>query len=227
MTPVVRHSELCWNAVSSSSHLHQLSYGNVKSKLRPMCAGHNKLNSNHPYENVKQYDLIIWLFECNMGSVVYLTKCAGWMFFWYWTLFYMFSVFCFLWWSMLTSIPFTVTPTQSARESSEVQDELSEKVDRLKAELVVFKSLMSDVSVCPVMSPSPPWAAGSFHTPDKSAVLTPILKAIMLAVFEACTHRRFLIRAAIHTGLHTHTHTHTHTPFLPSFLPFLPPLKNI
>ncbi|XP_008288106.1 intermediate filament family orphan 2 isoform X1 [Stegastes partitus] len=33
---------------------------------------------------------------------------------------------------------------QSARESSEVQDELSEKVDRLKAELVVFKSLMSD-----------------------------------------------------------------------------------
>ncbi|XP_040888856.1 intermediate filament family orphan 2 isoform X2 [Toxotes jaculatrix] len=33
---------------------------------------------------------------------------------------------------------------QSARESSEIQDELSEKVDRLKAELVVFKSLMSD-----------------------------------------------------------------------------------
>ncbi|XP_029006898.1 intermediate filament family orphan 2 isoform X2 [Betta splendens] len=33
---------------------------------------------------------------------------------------------------------------QSARESSEVQDELNEKVDRLKAELVVFKSLMSD-----------------------------------------------------------------------------------
>ncbi|XP_030275026.1 intermediate filament family orphan 2 isoform X4 [Sparus aurata] len=33
---------------------------------------------------------------------------------------------------------------QSARESSEVQDELSEKVDRLKAELVVFKSLMTD-----------------------------------------------------------------------------------
>uniref|UniRef100_A0AAQ5ZMR2 IF rod domain-containing protein n=1 Tax=Amphiprion ocellaris TaxID=80972 RepID=A0AAQ5ZMR2_AMPOC len=33
---------------------------------------------------------------------------------------------------------------QSARDSSEVQDELSEKVDRLKAELVVFKSLMSD-----------------------------------------------------------------------------------
>ncbi|XP_034389713.1 intermediate filament family orphan 2 isoform X1 [Cyclopterus lumpus] len=33
---------------------------------------------------------------------------------------------------------------QSAEESTEVQDELSEKVDRLKAELVVFKSLMSD-----------------------------------------------------------------------------------
>ncbi|KAM9408971.1 intermediate filament family orphan 2 isoform 2-T2 [Pholidichthys leucotaenia] len=33
---------------------------------------------------------------------------------------------------------------QSVRESSEIQDELSEKVDRLKAELVVFKSLMSD-----------------------------------------------------------------------------------
>ncbi|XP_070815095.1 intermediate filament family orphan 2 isoform X1 [Chaetodon trifascialis] len=36
------------------------------------------------------------------------------------------------------------TMQQSARESSEIQDELSEKVDRLKAELVVFKSLMSD-----------------------------------------------------------------------------------
>uniref|UniRef100_A0A1A8LX50 Intermediate filament family orphan 2 n=1 Tax=Nothobranchius pienaari TaxID=704102 RepID=A0A1A8LX50_9TELE len=33
---------------------------------------------------------------------------------------------------------------QGARESSEVQDSLNEKVDRLKAELVVFKSLMSD-----------------------------------------------------------------------------------
>ncbi|GAA6231991.1 intermediate filament family orphan 2-like isoform X2 [Lates japonicus] len=33
---------------------------------------------------------------------------------------------------------------QRAQESSEIQDELSEKVDRLKAELVVFKSLMSD-----------------------------------------------------------------------------------
>ncbi|KAM4741388.1 intermediate filament family orphan 2 isoform 2-T2 [Anableps anableps] len=33
---------------------------------------------------------------------------------------------------------------QSAQESSELQDELNEKVDRLKAELVVFKSLMSD-----------------------------------------------------------------------------------
>ncbi|XP_017264452.1 intermediate filament family orphan 2 isoform X1 [Kryptolebias marmoratus] len=33
---------------------------------------------------------------------------------------------------------------QSARESSDVHDELNEKVDRLKAELVVFKSLMSD-----------------------------------------------------------------------------------
>ncbi|XP_038551833.1 intermediate filament family orphan 2 isoform X2 [Micropterus salmoides] len=33
---------------------------------------------------------------------------------------------------------------QSAQESTEVRDELSEKVDRLKAELVVFKSLMTD-----------------------------------------------------------------------------------
>ncbi|KAK5934183.1 hypothetical protein CgunFtcFv8_014601 [Champsocephalus gunnari] len=33
---------------------------------------------------------------------------------------------------------------QSAQESTEVQGELSEKVDRLKAELVVFKSLMTD-----------------------------------------------------------------------------------
>ncbi|XP_041747460.1 intermediate filament family orphan 2-like isoform X3 [Coregonus clupeaformis] len=33
---------------------------------------------------------------------------------------------------------------QSAQESEEIQDELNEKVERLKAELVVFKSLMSD-----------------------------------------------------------------------------------
>ncbi|KAF1391861.1 hypothetical protein PFLUV_G00046450 [Perca fluviatilis] len=36
------------------------------------------------------------------------------------------------------------TMQQSAQESTEVQDELCEKVDRLKAELVVFKSLMTD-----------------------------------------------------------------------------------
>ena len=170
-------------------------------------------------ENVKQYDLISWLFECSMGSGVYLTKCAGRMFGirdlhpsrnGYWTLFYIFSLFCFLWWSLLISIPFAVTSTQSARESSEVQDELSEKVDRLKAELVVFKSLMSDVSVCSVMSPSPPWAAQSFsHTRQECHVDSHTF--IMLAVFEACMHRCFLIRAAIHTGLHTHTQTHTHT----------------
>lgn len=45
-------------------------------------------------------------------------------------------------------ISFNVMFTQSARRSSEVQNDLSEKVDRLKAELVVFKSLMSDVSIC-------------------------------------------------------------------------------
>uniref|UniRef100_A0A4W5RKN2 Intermediate filament family orphan 2 n=1 Tax=Hucho hucho TaxID=62062 RepID=A0A4W5RKN2_9TELE len=33
---------------------------------------------------------------------------------------------------------------ETAQESEEIQDELNEKVDRLKAELVVFKSLMSD-----------------------------------------------------------------------------------
>uniref|UniRef100_A0A673XMP0 Intermediate filament family orphan 2 n=1 Tax=Salmo trutta TaxID=8032 RepID=A0A673XMP0_SALTR len=33
---------------------------------------------------------------------------------------------------------------ESAQESEEIQDELNEKVERLKAELVVFKSLMSD-----------------------------------------------------------------------------------
>ncbi|XP_069002260.1 intermediate filament family orphan 2 isoform X2 [Embiotoca jacksoni] len=33
---------------------------------------------------------------------------------------------------------------QNAQDSSEIQDELNEKVDRLKAEVVVFKSLMSD-----------------------------------------------------------------------------------
>lgn len=36
------------------------------------------------------------------------------------------------------------TLQESAQESEEIQDELSEKVERLKAELVVFKSLMSD-----------------------------------------------------------------------------------
>ncbi|XP_069546965.1 intermediate filament family orphan 2 isoform X2 [Brachyistius frenatus] len=33
---------------------------------------------------------------------------------------------------------------QNAQDSTEIQDELNEKVDRLKAEVVVFKSLMSD-----------------------------------------------------------------------------------
>ncbi|XP_062401553.1 intermediate filament family orphan 2 [Sardina pilchardus] len=36
------------------------------------------------------------------------------------------------------------TLQENAQESEEIQDELSEKVDRLKAELVVFKSLVSD-----------------------------------------------------------------------------------
>lgn len=35
---------------------------------------------------------------------------------------------------------------QSAQESEAIQEELKNKVERLKAELVVFKSLMSDVS---------------------------------------------------------------------------------
>lgn len=49
--------------------------------------------------------------------------------------------------SICVDLCHVMTSPQSARESSEVQDELSEKVDRLKAELVVFKSLMSDVSI--------------------------------------------------------------------------------
>lgn len=36
--------------------------------------------------------------------------------------------------------------SQNARESEAIQEELRNKVERLKAELVVFKSLMSDVS---------------------------------------------------------------------------------
>lgn len=36
---------------------------------------------------------------------------------------------------------------QNVNESEAIQDELNEKVERLKAELVVFKSLMSDVSI--------------------------------------------------------------------------------
>jgi len=36
---------------------------------------------------------------------------------------------------------------QNVNGSEVIQDELNEKVDRLKAELVVFKSLMSDVSI--------------------------------------------------------------------------------
>lgn len=35
--------------------------------------------------------------------------------------------------------------SQSAQESEAIQEELRNKVERLKAELVVFKSLMSDV----------------------------------------------------------------------------------
>ncbi|XP_063071298.1 intermediate filament family orphan 2 isoform X2 [Engraulis encrasicolus] len=40
------------------------------------------------------------------------------------------------------------TLQESAQESEVIQDELNEKVDRLKAELVVFKSLVSDKDVC-------------------------------------------------------------------------------
>lgn len=36
---------------------------------------------------------------------------------------------------------------QNAQESEAIQDDLNEKIDRLKAELVVYKSLMSDVSI--------------------------------------------------------------------------------
>lgn len=39
---------------------------------------------------------------------------------------------CFLW--------------QEAQEAEALQEELNEKIERLKAELVVFKGLMSDVS---------------------------------------------------------------------------------
>lgn len=52
-----------------------------------------------------------------------------------------------------------MSSTQTSQETAEVQGELNEKVDRLKAELVVYKSLMSDVSVLlstGVMSPSVP-----------------------------------------------------------------------
>lgn len=38
-------------------------------------------------------------------------------------------------------------PLQSAQESEAIQGELTEKVERLKTELVVFKSLMTDVSI--------------------------------------------------------------------------------
>lgn len=52
---------------------------------------------------------------------------------------------------------------QSAQESSEVQNELSEKVDRLKAELVVFKSLMSDVSISITCHQQFPGLVSSLH----------------------------------------------------------------
>uniref|UniRef100_A0AAZ3QA91 Delta-1-pyrroline-5-carboxylate dehydrogenase, mitochondrial n=1 Tax=Oncorhynchus tshawytscha TaxID=74940 RepID=A0AAZ3QA91_ONCTS len=42
------------------------------------------------------------------------------------------------------SVHVCVVCVQSAQESEKIQDELNEKVERLKAELVVFKSLMSD-----------------------------------------------------------------------------------
>lgn len=36
---------------------------------------------------------------------------------------------------------------QEAQEAEALQEELNEKIERLKAELVVFKGLMSDVSI--------------------------------------------------------------------------------
>lgn len=38
------------------------------------------------------------------------------------------------------------SPLQEAQEAEALQEELNEKIERLKAELVVFKGLMSDVS---------------------------------------------------------------------------------
>lgn len=38
-------------------------------------------------------------------------------------------------------------PLQSAQESEAMRRELSEKVEQLKADLVVYKSLMTDVSI--------------------------------------------------------------------------------
>lgn len=100
-----------------------------------------------------------------------------------------------------------MTSTQSAQESSEVQDELSEKVDRLKAELVVFKSLMSDVSI------GSEWCHQHFPLSlikllhhRQSAVLAPIHntstvveKCIIVFLFI------ILIKTNIDTGLNNET----------------------
>lgn len=57
----------------------------------------------------------------------------------------------------------TVCPLQSAQESEVVQGELTEKVERLKTELVVFKSLMTDnVSMTLRLSSTFPYSPGIY-----------------------------------------------------------------
>lgn len=48
--------------------------------------------------------------------------------------------------SFVTSSFFVCFLSQEAQEAEALQEELNEKIERLKAELVVFKGLMSDVS---------------------------------------------------------------------------------
>lgn len=107
------------------------------------CIKYAKETEASKCENWHHYDRLkaSFFYQCNLGPACIYTNVL-------WILVYhqFIKVHVSWTWRLLCN-SFCVMAYQSTQESAEIQDELKEKVDRLKAELVVFKSLMSDVSV--------------------------------------------------------------------------------
>ncbi len=72
---------------------------------------------------------------------------------------------------------------QNVNESEAIQDELNEKVERLKAELVVFKSLMSDVSFSISRDQNITETGDIFFREDSQNLFVFIMKISMIVLF--------------------------------------------